>query len=52
MEYVGEVLNQSQFEERARKYTERGQRHYYFMTLQNDQVSGAYAGDSVSSVGH
>lgn len=37
-EYVGEILSQRQFESRAEEYTARGHRHFYFMTLQKDQV--------------
>lgn len=40
-EYVGEVLTQRQFEERAELYAEQGQPHFYFMTLQNDQIIDA-----------
>lgn len=35
------MLSQRQFEERAELYAEQGQPHFYFMTLQNDQVIDA-----------
>lgn len=41
MEYVGEVLDQHSFEDRIEKYKKRGQKHYYFMTLQNDRIIDA-----------
>ena len=40
-EYVGEILNQNQFAERTELYGEQGQRHYYFMTLQSEQIIDA-----------
>lgn len=38
IEYVGEVVSQPQMEKRLEINAKLGQPHYYFMTLQNDQV--------------
>lgn len=35
------MVTQRQFEERAELYAEQGQPHFYFMTLQNDQIIDA-----------
>ena len=41
IEYVGEILDQEQFEERAEQYNNEGQLHFYFMTLQSNQIIDA-----------
>lgn len=41
MEYVGEIVNQDQMNERARKYSAQGQPHFYFMTLRPNQIIDA-----------
>lgn len=38
IEYVGEVVSQQQMQKRIEINAQLGQRHYYFMTLQSDQV--------------
>lgn len=39
MEYIGEVIPQTEFLRRTREYDAEGFKHYYFMTLKNDEVS-------------
>ncbi|KAI8874870.1 hypothetical protein K501DRAFT_339017, partial [Backusella circina FSU 941] len=41
MEYVGEVIPQSEFLCRTREYDAEGYKHYYFMTLKNDEIIDA-----------
>jgi hypothetical protein len=38
MEYIGEVIPQTEFIRRTREYDTEGYTHYYFMTLKNDEV--------------
>lgn len=38
MEYIGEVIPQTEFIRRTREYDAEGFKHYYFMTLKNDEV--------------
>jgi hypothetical protein len=38
MEYIGEVIPQTEFQRRTREYDVEGFKHYYFMTLKNDEV--------------
>ena len=38
MEYCGEVCTPSDFEERKVQYVKDKRRHYYFMSLTNDEV--------------
>lgn len=38
MEYIGEVITNSEFIRRTKKYEAEGLTHYYFMTLRNDEV--------------
>lgn len=38
IEYVGEVVSQAQMQKRIEINSQLGQQHYYFMTLQSDQV--------------
>lgn len=38
IEYVGEVVSQAQMQKRVEINAQLGQQHYYFMTLQSDQV--------------
>lgn len=38
MEYIGEVIPQTEFIRRTREYDAEGYTHYYFMTLKNDEV--------------
>jgi [histone H3]-lysine36 N-trimethyltransferase len=47
-EYVGEVINNEQFNARSGKYGEEGRRHFYFMTLQSDLVIDATQKGSIS----
>jgi hypothetical protein len=42
MEYIGEVIPQYEFLCRTREYDAEGYKHYYFMTLKNDEVSYFY----------
>ncbi|OAD03654.1 hypothetical protein MUCCIDRAFT_38052, partial [Mucor lusitanicus CBS 277.49] len=41
MEYIGEVIPQSEFLRRTREYDAEGFKHYYFMTLKNDEIIDA-----------
>ncbi|OMO57166.1 hypothetical protein COLO4_35487 [Corchorus olitorius] len=41
IEYVGEVLDMQAFEARQKEYAARGQRHFYFMTLNGSEVIDA-----------
>ncbi|XP_039023216.1 LOW QUALITY PROTEIN: histone-lysine N-methyltransferase ASHH2-like [Hibiscus syriacus] len=42
IEYVGEVLGMQAYEARQKEYALRGQRHFYFMTLNGSEVIDAY----------
>ncbi|XP_039020807.1 histone-lysine N-methyltransferase ASHH2-like [Hibiscus syriacus] len=42
IEYVGEVLDMQAYEARQEEYASRGQRHFYFMTLNGSEVIDAY----------
>ncbi|XP_039062638.1 histone-lysine N-methyltransferase ASHH2-like isoform X1 [Hibiscus syriacus] len=42
IEYVGEVLDMQTYEARQQEYASRGQRHFYFMTLNGSEVIDAY----------
>ncbi|XP_039071278.1 histone-lysine N-methyltransferase ASHH2-like [Hibiscus syriacus] len=42
IEYVGEVLDMQAYEARQKEYASRGQRHFYFMTLNGSEVIDAY----------
>ena len=39
MEYIGEVITNSEFIRRTKVYEAEGLSHYYFMTLKTDEVS-------------
>lgn len=41
MEYVGEVLDETKFRKRAKKYSKDDAQHFYFMALSADQVIDA-----------
>ncbi|KAI8877244.1 hypothetical protein K501DRAFT_260728 [Backusella circina FSU 941] len=41
MEYIGEVIPQTEFIRRTREYDAEGYTHYYFMTLKNDEIIDA-----------
>ncbi|XP_068651991.1 uncharacterized protein [Aristolochia californica] len=43
IEYVGEVLDLHSYEARQRDYASRGQKHFYFMTLNGSEVIDACA---------
>ncbi|KAG9457142.1 hypothetical protein H6P81_001650 [Aristolochia fimbriata] len=43
IEYVGEVLDLHNYEARQRDYASRGQKHFYFMTLNGSEVIDACA---------
>ncbi|XP_058089839.1 uncharacterized protein LOC131236579 [Magnolia sinica] len=43
IEYVGEVLDLHSYEARQRDYAARGQKHFYFMTLNGSEVIDACA---------
>ncbi|XP_043719371.1 uncharacterized protein LOC122667200 [Telopea speciosissima] len=43
IEYVGEVLDVHDYEGRQREYASRGQKHFYFMTLNGSEVIDACA---------
>lgn len=42
MEYVGEVISNSEFVRRTRMYELQGIQHYYFMTLKTDEVLSSW----------
>ncbi|KAL4310218.1 hypothetical protein GQ457_01G028220 [Hibiscus cannabinus] len=42
IEYVGEVLDVQAYEARQKDYASKGQRHFYFMTLNGSEVIDAY----------
>lgn len=48
MEYVGEVLNSQQFEERANAYSLDNNKHHYFMALRSDRVIDATVRGNIS----
>lgn len=41
IEYCGEVIPQSTFVKRTREYSENGTKHFYFMSLRNDELIDA-----------
>lgn len=41
MEYVGEVLNPSEFKNRVKKYSKEKREHHYFMALKSDEIIDA-----------
>ncbi|KAJ0976840.1 hypothetical protein J5N97_012314 [Dioscorea zingiberensis] len=43
IEYVGEVLDLATYEQRQKDYASRGQKHFYFMTLNGGEVIDACA---------
>lgn len=48
MEYVGEVLDSTQFEKRATDYSAKENKHYYFMALRSDAVIDATTRGNIS----
>ncbi|XP_055593852.1 probable histone-lysine N-methyltransferase CG1716 [Uranotaenia lowii] len=48
MEYVGEVLNSEQFEDRAEIYSKEKNKHYYFMALRSDAIIDATTKGNIS----
>lgn len=48
IEYVGEVLDQKQFEKRAKKYSENKNIHYYFMALKSNAIIDATKRGNIS----
>lgn len=48
MEYVGEVLNGEQFDDRATEYSREKNKHYYFMLLKSDAVIDATLKGNIS----
>lgn len=48
IEYVGEVLDQKQFEKRAKKYSEIRNIHYYFMALKSNAIIDATKKGNIS----
>ncbi|GAB1600835.1 uncharacterized protein LOC115232341 [Argonauta hians] len=53
MEYVGEVLDYRQFKNRTKQYAKNGQEHYYFMSLNADEVIDAtYRGNKSRFINH
>jgi hypothetical protein len=41
MEYVGEILNRNQFQDRVKEAEELHQRHFYFMTIRKGEIIDA-----------
>ena len=53
MEYVGEVLDYKEFKNRTKQYAKNGQEHYYFMSLNADEVIDAtYRGNKSRFINH
>lgn len=48
IEYVGEVLNNKQFEKRVKKYSKDKNRHYYFMALRSNAIIDATSKGNIS----
>ena len=48
MEYVGEVLNYSEFQARSKAYGKDGQQHFYFMALNADEIIDATSKGNIS----
>lgn len=48
IEYVGEVLDNKQFEKRAKKYSENKNTHYYFMALKSNAIIDATKKGNIS----
>ncbi|CRK99723.1 CLUMA_CG012963, isoform A [Clunio marinus] len=48
IEYVGEVLDNKQFEKRAKKYSENKNIHYYFMALKSNAIIDATKKGNIS----
>lgn len=48
IEYVGEVLDNKQFEKRAKKYSENKNEHFYFMALKTNAIIDATKKGNVS----
>lgn len=48
IEYVGEVLDNKQFEKRAKKYSENKNVHYYFMALKSNAIIDATKKGNIS----
>lgn len=48
IEYVGEVLNNKQFDKRAKKYSKDKNRHYYFMALRSNAIIDATTKGNIS----
>ncbi|XP_072181261.1 uncharacterized protein [Diadema setosum] len=48
MEYVGEVLNPSEFRQRAKSYSKNKNLHFYFMALKSDEIIDATEKGNVS----
>lgn len=43
MEYIGEVIPNTEFVRRTHVYEQEGVEHYYFMTLKTDEVTVRWA---------
>ena len=48
MEYIGEVITNSEFVRRTKMYEAEGLSHYYFMTLKTDEVRHAQERESAA----
>jgi [histone H3]-lysine36 N-trimethyltransferase len=48
IEYVGEVLDNKQFEKRAKKYSENKNEHFYFMALKTNAIIDATKKGNIS----
>ncbi|KAG1683065.1 Histone-lysine N-methyltransferase SETD2 [Nymphon striatum] len=53
IEYVGEVLNHKEFNQRVKQYSKEKCEHYYFMSLRADEILDAtYAGNVSRFINH
>jgi histone-lysine N-methyltransferase SETD2 len=48
IEYVGEVLNNNQFDKRAKLYSQEQNKHYYFMALRSNAIIDATIKGNIS----
>ena len=53
MEYVGEVLSESQFHKCAKKYSKNDAQHFYFMALSSEHfIDASYKGNTSRFINH
>ena len=53
LEYVGEVLNETKFHKRAKKYSKDDAAHFYFMALSSEHfIDASYKGNISRFINH